>query len=141
MNPHTLQARANLADWEIGTAPYDGGRAVVMVRDGWQIKVAFVGAAPVKAAIRKPGLQLWQHLDRRAITTHVRGRRDQMAMFRIGDRVKVGHRYGIVTDMYVETPTALTSRACPVRLVVAYPEGDEATPYATSALRLRKALA
>ncbi|MFI7706531.1 hypothetical protein [Nonomuraea sp. NPDC049480] len=136
MNPHTLEARAGMAHWQVGAAPYDGGHALVMVRDDWEIKVAFVGAAPIKAAIRKPGLEAWHHLDRRAITTHVRGHRDQMSMFRIGDRVKVGTRYGTVTDIFVETPTALTSRACPVRLLVAYGEGDHGTPYVTSALRL-----
>lgn len=143
MNPHTLQARAHLAGWAISIAPYDGGRgrAVVLSRDGWQLKVAFVGAAPVRAAIRKPGLDGWQHLDRRDITTHVRGHRDQMAAYRVGDQVIVGPRVGTVTDMYVETPTAGTSRACPVRLVVAYVDGGEATPYVTSALPLREALA
>lgn len=141
MNPHTLQARAELAGWEISIEPYDGGRAVVLARDDWGIKVAFVGSAPVQAAIRKPGQQGWRHLDRRSITTHVRGHREQMSVHRIGDTVQVGTRAGTVTDMYVETPTATTSRACPVRLVVTYDDGGQGAPYVTSALPLREALA
>ncbi|TMR99585.1 hypothetical protein [Nonomuraea basaltis] len=132
MNPHTLEARARMAHWQITL----DGRALVLTRDDWTIRVLFDGSAPAKAVIRKPGSSDWQHLDRRAITTHVRGHREQMTMFRLGDRVKVGDRYGAVTDVHVETPTALTSRACPVRLVVAYADGDPGTPYVTSVLRL-----
>jgi hypothetical protein len=126
-----------MAHWQLSQE----GRALMLTRDDWSIRVLFDGSAPAKAVIRKPGSAGWQHLDRRAITTHVRGHRDQMTMFRIGDRVKVGPRYGTVTDIYVETPTALTNRACPVKLRVLYADGESGTPYAMSALRLREALA
>src|SRR5690606_3670499 len=128
---------ASMAHWEISKE--DG--ALVLTRDDWSIRVLFDGPAPATAEIRKPGSSEWQHLNRRDITTHVRGHRHQMTMFRLGDRVKVGDRYGTVTDMCVATPTALTSRACPVRLDVLYVDGHSGTPYATSALRLREALA
>ncbi|MEV6157914.1 hypothetical protein AB0L53_47005 [Nonomuraea sp. NPDC052129] len=137
MNPQTLEARACMAHWQLSHE----GRALMLTRDDWSIRVLFDGSAPAKAAIRKPGSAEWQHLDRRAITTHVRGHRDQMTMFRLGDRVMVGPRYGTVTDIYVDTPTALTNRACPVKLHVLYADGESGTPYATSALRLREALA
>ncbi|SDL75926.1 hypothetical protein SAMN05421874_128120 [Nonomuraea maritima] len=138
MNPQTLMARANLGHWTVAR----DGQALVLERDGWTIRVLFDGTAPVKAVVRVPGSAGWRHLNRRDITTHVRGRRDQMTEFRVGDPVKVGDRVGQVVDMYVETPTALTSRACPVRLVVSYVEGEErANPYVTSAQHLRRAVA
>ncbi|MEV1167436.1 hypothetical protein [Nonomuraea sp. NPDC049784] len=137
MNPHTLMARANLGHWLVTR----DGQALVLERDGWTIRVLFNGTAPAKAVVRAPGSPGWRHLNRRDITTHVRGHRDQMAVFRVGDRVKVGVRYGTVTDIYVETPTALTSRACPVRLMVAYTDEDFGSPYVTSALRLRETAA
>ncbi|MGR6915347.1 hypothetical protein ACU635_13975 [[Actinomadura] parvosata] len=123
-----------MAHWQVS----QDGQALIMSRADWTIRVEFNGSVPTKALICKPGSPEWRHLDRRAITTHVRGHRDQMSMFRIGDRVKVGTRCGTVADIFVETPTALTSRACPVRLVVDYGEGDHGTPYAASALRLRE---
>ena len=135
MNPHTLKARAYIAHWQVT----QDGQALVMTRADWMIRVEFNGSAPTRALIRKPGSPEWRHLDRRAITTHVRGHGEQMSMFRIGDPVKVGPRYGTVADMYVETPTAQTSRACPVKLVVSYADGETFTPYATSAQHCRDA--
>ncbi|WP_336214707.1 hypothetical protein [Nonomuraea sp. LPB2021202275-12-8] len=132
MNPHTLMARAHIAHWQVT----QDGHALIMSRDDWSMRVEFHGAAPARAVIRKPGSPEWRHLDRRAITTHVRGHHEQMTMFRIGDRVKVGDRCGVVADMYVETPTALTNRACPVKLLVEYFGGERGTPHVTSALRL-----
>lgn len=132
MNPHTLEVRGHRDRWAITTEPYPGGRLLILNRDGWAIRVAFDGAAPANAMIRKPGQDDFAHLGRRRISQYVRGDRAAMSAFSIGDLVVITDRVGTVLDIEVEpgSPT----RANAVRLRVGYDDGGEAEPYTRFAL-------
>ncbi len=138
MNPHTLEARGQRDEWTITAEPHTGGRMLVLDRDEWIVQVAFDGSAPAFAQIRKPGMEGFQHLDRRDIARYVRGDRAAMNAFRVGDRVAVGDRTGAVTDICVEAGGD-PGRPGKVRLRVVYDLGGEANPYTTFATRLQEA--
>ncbi|MEU6783470.1 hypothetical protein ABZ912_30105 [Nonomuraea angiospora] len=138
MNPHTLEARGQRDEWTITTEPHTGGRMLVLDRDEWIVQVAFDGSAPAFAQIRKPGMEGFQHLDRRDIARYVRGDRAAMSAFRIGDRAAVGERVGTVINIYVEAGSD-PGRPGKVRLRVAYDLGGHADPYTTFATRLQEA--
>lgn len=138
MNPHTLQARGERDRWTVTATPYPGGRMLVLDRDGWTIRVAFDGSAPAFAQIRKPGMEVFQHLDRRQVAQYVRGDRTAMAAFRVGERVAVGDRVGTAHDICVEASSG-PGQPGKVRLRVVYDQGGEANPYTTFTRSLQTA--
>lgn len=128
MHPNALEIKAQQRGWQVISERDADGPMLTLVRDDWEIWVAFSGTAPDSATLRKPGRPEPRKLALREIGMWVRRDRRQMSRFAIGDRVTVAGEAGLVTDITLgwgrdETP------AGKIQLSVAYDNGDAGTPF------------
>ncbi|WP_214316995.1 hypothetical protein [Nonomuraea sediminis] len=128
MNPNALQAKAQRCGWRVITERDASGPMITLVRDEWELWVAFSGTAPEAATIRMPGRGEHQRIPLREIGQWVRGDRHQMSRFAIGDRVTVVGRSGIVTDITLAL-IHHAGRPGAIRLRIDYDHGGVGTPF------------
>ncbi|MBB5077382.1 hypothetical protein [Nonomuraea endophytica] len=135
MNPNALETKAQQRGWQV-VSEHDGdGPMMTLVRDDWEIWVAFSGSAPETATLRKPGRSEPRKLGLREIGMWVRRDRGQMSRFAVGDQVIVGGRPGTVTDITLaRSPGDTPGR---IRLTVAYDDGGTGTPFSDQVERPR----
>ncbi|GAA0929833.1 hypothetical protein [Nonomuraea longicatena] len=128
MNPNALQTKAQQRGWNVVTERDAHGPILTLVRDDWELWVAFSGKVPESATLRKPGRPEPGRLVLREIGMWVRRDRTQMSRFAIGDRVTVAGRIGTVTDILLDK-SRISGKSGRVRLQVAYDGGGVSIPY------------
>ncbi|MER6176669.1 hypothetical protein [Streptosporangium sp. NPDC001681] len=124
-----IMTRALLGGWSVNTRTNpDGSSTVMLSRDDWRIAVTFSGSIPTEVMIQRPGGSAPWELDVNDLSRYLRGHRNRMSAYRIGDRVVVGDRPGLVAAITPEDDLR-------VRLTVAYDDGTEGQPYTTHVQR------
>ncbi|MGI5281743.1 hypothetical protein ACQEVF_59380 [Nonomuraea polychroma] len=130
VNPNTshsvITAKAHLCGWDIKTSPAaDETSELILTRDEWKIVVALRAGTAFAAAIQYPGRPNPSAVvGSDQMTRYLRGHREQMSAFRIGQRVIVGEQAGVVEDIIPDDEVK-------VRLVVHYDDGSAGEPYTT----------
>lgn len=81
MNPNALETKAQQRGWHVVTNHDAAGPMLTLVRDGWEMWVAFSGTAPEAATLREPGRTEPEKIPLRDIGRWVRRDRGEM-----GDR-------------------------------------------------------
>ncbi|MFI6497804.1 hypothetical protein [Nonomuraea typhae] len=138
MNPNALETKAQQRGWKV-VSKYDAdGPMMTLVRDDWEIWVAFSGSAPETATLRKPGRTEPKKLLLRDIGMWVRRDRGQMSRFAVGDHVVVKGRSGTVTDITLARST--DEKRGRIRLSVVYDDGGTGTPFSDQVSRPRAGL-
>ncbi|WP_327088878.1 hypothetical protein OIE66_42350 [Nonomuraea sp. NBC_01738] len=135
MNPNALEVKAQQRGWKVISEHDSAGPMFTLVRDDWEIWVAFAGDIPDSATLRKPGTTEHRRLPLRDIGMWVRRDPHEMSRFAIGDHVTVAGRHGIVTDIRLGV-SRLKKHAEKIRLVITYEDGGTGSPYSDQAARV-----
>ncbi|GAA0916965.1 hypothetical protein [Nonomuraea longicatena] len=122
MNPNALETKAVQRGWRVTSESDANGPMLTLVRDEWELWVAFAGTAPESATLRKPGRTEHKKVNLREIGMWVRRDRGQMNRFAIGDRITIKGRCGTITDISLNM-----YHSSKLRLTVSYDDGGTAT--------------
>ncbi|GAA4600397.1 hypothetical protein GCM10023194_81520 [Planotetraspora phitsanulokensis] len=122
-----ISTNAKLTGWTATADRSDDSNTydLALTRDDWRIVVGFNGHDAFAAAVQYPGQASPAGvLPLGLLSIYLRGNREQMSAFRLGQRVVCGDKAGIVTDI-VPVDDKI------VRLVVSYDDGSTGEPYTT----------
>ncbi|MFI6889133.1 hypothetical protein [Streptosporangium canum] len=121
--------KALLTGWSVNTRTNpDRSTMLLLSRDGWRITVTFSGLTATDATLQRPNEDSPWELDVNNLSRYLRGHRQRMAAYQLGDRVIVGDRPGFVVDIVPQDELR-------VLLTVAYDDGSEGQPYTTHVQR------
>ncbi|MEV4472888.1 hypothetical protein [Nonomuraea sp. NPDC049504] len=125
-NHSMITTKAHLCGWAITSGPASEGTSeLILTRDDWKIVVALKAGTVFAAAIQYPGRPNPSAVvGSDQMGRYLRGHRERMSAFRIGQRVVCGDRAGLVHDICPEDEVK-------VRLVVRYDDGSVGEPYTT----------